>query len=227
MIMRIFIVVVAVAFSVHSQAQVGSLNDPDFVGIDNRLTSIEFNGKLYIPRHGSLPQSEYLYKIKNSTGQRVLDANIRPVELFVSYDSSKTWEVAGSPIFTSLAIGSLKIQLELYSENSLMKKINRDYFVLTTEVSMKTDGSTQTLYQPIIFLFKEDLRPNHYPISLEAVFRPSHPSHDRATDIQTVGQTTTFKFGEKATATFTFDPDKEYEWMFKDSYGSFQGRSRN
>lgn len=211
-----------------SFGQIGSIADPSFVGMDSRLTSIEFNGKLYVPRHGSLPQKDYVYKISNSTGQGIGEANIRPVELFVSTDSGKTWELASiSPIFTSIITSSLKVQLEIYSENSLMRKISNTHFILTTEVSTETAGSTQKQYQPIIFLFKEDIRPNYYPVSLEAVFRPSHPDQSRVTYIQTVGNTTMFKFGGKQSATFTFDPDKEYEWMFKDSSGGFQGRAKN
>jgi hypothetical protein len=49
--------------TVAASAQIGSLQDPDFVGLNNRLISLEFNGRIYAPRHGRLPAKEYKYKI--------------------------------------------------------------------------------------------------------------------------------------------------------------------
>jgi len=207
-------------------AQVGSLRDPTFIGMDSRLIALEFNGKIYAPRHGSLPTMDYINKVKNSRNQVIMEALIRPVELFTSNDSGLKWDIACQvPIFTSLSIGPMKVQLDIYAETSIMKKISATHFVLATQFSVTESGGNKK-YVPVIFLFKEDLRPDHLPIYLEAVFRPGPLDKNRVIDIKTVGNATAFELAQNGTETFTVNPDSENEWMFKDSFGGFSGQAK-
>lgn len=208
--------------------QIGSLMDPAFVGVDPRLPSLNFGGKIYAPRHGSLPEKDYLYKIRNSSGQSIIQATIRPVELFVSHDSGETWEVATSNvIFTSSLIGSTKTQLEINSQISIMKALDSKYFVLTTEISFSTPGSSNITYRPIIFLFKEDIREGYYPVSLVTAFMPGEIGDNRISAIETHGKVTTFKLAKGEKVTLTFNYSSEYEWMFEDTFGGFQGKAKD
>jgi hypothetical protein len=118
-------------------------------------------------------------------------------------------------------------QLHVHVENALMKKISEKYFILATEYSFNISDSPKVKYFTIIFLLKEDIKPDHYPVYIESVFVSDQIENNKVIDVSTMGSVTTFKFEQKGSATLTFNPDAEYEWMYRDSFGGFQGKGKS
>ena len=121
---------------------------------NQHLVSLEIDGILYAPRHGDFLMENYEPKIIGSAKNMNIyqPTLIRPVELFQSNDDGITYKVAcPNPFFTSMNSTGVHVELILGSESALMKRINSEYFVLTTSFRIRTDGSTSAAYYPIIY----------------------------------------------------------------------------
>lgn len=210
-------------FSVQTFGQgVGSMEDDYSEIADKRLVSLEFNGKLYAPRHGTLPLENYEAKFLSSDNRFRMTYKFRPVELFVSDDGGKTWTTASvGTIFESVHSKSLHVELMVHNEIAMMCRIDDTHFALATEFRMSVNGGTKTYYYPIIYIFTENIREGYYNIEEVAQFQPEAINDNSITEIKTEGNKTSFTLAKKGTVTFTLNPSPSEKYSFEDSYGNF------
>lgn len=200
---------------------VGSIED-DSDPADKRLVSLEFNGRIYAPRHGNLPLENYKSKFLTSDRRFTIPYTFRPVELLISDDGGKTWTKAYmTTIFESVLSNSLHVELMVHNEIAKMTRIDDTHFALTTDFRMSVIGGTKKYYYPIIYIFTENIRDGYYNIEEVIAFQPEAIDNNSVTEIKTVGNKTTFTLAKKGTVTFTLNPSPTEKYSFEDSFGNF------
>lgn len=206
---------------------VGSMED-DYSDIaDKRLVSLEFNGRLYAPRHGNLPLENYKAKFLTCDRRFTIPYTFRPIELLVSEDEGKTWSKAYmTTIFESVHSKSLHVELMVHNEIAKMCRIDDTHFALATEFRMSVNGGTKTYYYPIIYIFTENIREGYYNIEEVAQFQPEAINDNSITEIKTEGNKTIFTLKTNGTVTFTLNPSPTEKYSFEDSFGNFQKGSK-
>lgn len=205
---------------------VGSMSD-DSDPADKRLVSLEFNGRIYAPRHGNLSLENYKAKFLTSDRRFTIPYTFRPVELLISEDEGKTWTKAYmTTIFESVHSNSLHVELIVHNDVAKMSRIDANHFALATDFKVSIKGSTKTYYYPVIFVFTENIREGYYNIEEVIQFQPEAISNNSVTEIKTEGNKTIFTLAKKGTVTFTLNPSPTEKYSFEDSFGNFLNGQR-
>jgi len=209
-------------------SQVGSLGDFWSSKNDDRLVSLNFNGRIYAPRHGSHPEEKYKARALVSDGSYKYEYTFRPVELFLSDDNGNSWALAcPNPLFESIKSSTLQLQLSLGNETAIMRKIDASHFILATQYQVYGGGATKRYYFPIIYIFKESIRENYYNISILTEFKPEAIHQNKIIEISTVGNITTLILSNSDTVIFELNPDKEDLFEIGDSRGNSIARFKD
>lgn len=223
----ILVLCLALKLSYTTAQGIGSIQDYWSDKNDPRLVSLNFNGRIYAPRPGSLPKEKYEAKYLDSEQYFNHVYQFRPVELFVSEDEGKSWSIASFSLFELINSANIKTELSLANETAKMHRIDERHFVFTTLLTIETSGSTKRYNYPIIYLFKENIRENHLNIEDVQIFRPEAINNNYVIKIVTEGNVTTFYFNNGDTATFTLSPSKDIKSEFRDNHGNFLTTMKN
>ena len=117
-------------------------------------------------------------------------------------------------------------ELSVYKEQSIVKRISQDHFILASQVMNLGANNTTHKYSPIIFVFQLVRKANHFAVALEAIYEPNSGSENLICSVETVGKKTSFKFSKKGNATLVIDPTSDTSFAFNDSFGGFLEHSK-